>query len=249
MVFAYEIKIPKSRIAVLIGKAGSTKKELEEMCEVKMNIDSKEGDVTIEGEDALKLYSCKEIVTAIARGFNPEFAKLLFKQDYSLELINIGDYATTKNSMLRLKGRVIGKDGRSRNYIENLTGTYVVIEGKTIGIIGEISRVLYSRRAVEQLLKGSPHKNVYRWLEAKMKDLRGREMLERNPMLSRIAREKVNDDAENETDNSTDVSDKNNADESVDADNVSKNNENSDDDSEDDTNEKSDDEDIEKEDQ
>ena len=30
MVFAYEIKIPKSRIAVLIGKAGSTKKELEE---------------------------------------------------------------------------------------------------------------------------------------------------------------------------------------------------------------------------
>ncbi len=71
--------------------------------------------------------------------------------------------------MKRLKGRVIGEGGRSRKTIEELTGSYISIYGKTICIIGEPEGAPNARRAVESLLKGSPHGNVYKWLEKQRK--------------------------------------------------------------------------------
>ena len=77
MEFHYEIKIPKQRIAVLIGKAGSVKKKLEEDTNTKISVDSEEGEVFVKGEDAISLYNTNQIITAIGRGFNPEIAELL----------------------------------------------------------------------------------------------------------------------------------------------------------------------------
>jgi len=65
MKYSYELKIPKDRVAVLIGKSGEVKKELEGLTKTEMEIDSKEGDITVSGEDALGLYSAREIIKAI----------------------------------------------------------------------------------------------------------------------------------------------------------------------------------------
>lgn len=165
--YFYELKVPKDRVAVLIGKAGEIKKELETLTKTTLKIDSTEGDVTIKGEDALGLYSAREIIKAIARGFNPEIAKDLIKSDYVLEIINITDYAKTKNSEMRLKGRVIGSAGKSRRTIEELTGANISVYGKTVGIIGSPESVLNAKRAVESLLLGSRHASVYKSLEHK----------------------------------------------------------------------------------
>ncbi len=178
--FTYEIKIPKDRIAVLIGKSGETKKKIETEIHIKLNINSKDGDVTISGEDALELYTAREVVRAISRGFNPEYALLLLKSDYSFEVFNIIDYVgKNKNAILRLKGRIIGKDGKARRIIEELTEANLCVYGKTIGIIGEIENVSIARRAVQSLLSGAPHSNVYRWLEHRRKELKMKNMLER----------------------------------------------------------------------
>jgi ribosomal RNA assembly protein len=79
--------------------------------------------------------------------------------------------------MERLRGRVIGHDGKARSMIEGLTETHIVVYGKTIGVIGEIERVAMARQAVELLLGGSPHGNVYKWLEKKRREL-NRKLLE-----------------------------------------------------------------------
>jgi len=50
MDYNLELKIPKERVAVLIGKNGEVKKELEEYTSAKIEIDSKEGDVKITGK-------------------------------------------------------------------------------------------------------------------------------------------------------------------------------------------------------
>jgi ribosomal RNA assembly protein len=171
--FSYEIKIPEERIAVLIGKDGVTKKDIEEQTKCSLDI-SKDGDVTITGEDALLLYTTREIVHAIARGFNPKTALLLLKTDYALELIDMKDIAgKSKNTLLRLKGRVIGKGGKSRETVEQLTNTYISVYGKTIGIIGETGEVSNARQAIVMLLKGSMHKTVYQFLERKRKEMMG----------------------------------------------------------------------------
>tara|TARA_Y100000310_G_scaffold309148_1_gene352987 strand:+ start:1206 stop:1751 length:546 start_codon:yes stop_codon:yes gene_type:complete len=170
--YKYELKIPKERIAILIGKEGSVKKNIEAATSTKIDIDSKEGDIFISGTDSLKLYTTQEIIKAIGRGFNPETALLLLKSDYAFELININDYIKSEKSLTRLKGRAIGKEGKSRRIIEDLTDTHISVYGKTVCIIGEVGNVMISKKAVESLLNGSKHSNVYSWLEKQKKSMK-----------------------------------------------------------------------------
>ncbi len=175
--YIYEVKIPKERIPVVIGTKGSTKKMLEEEMNVKLKIDSHEGDVTIRGKDPLKLYTAKEVITAIGRGFSPENALDLLKQDYSLEIIDIRDYAHTKNALINKRGRVIGEKGRSRKTIEKLTDTKISVYGKTVSIIGRLEDTMTARRAVESLLGQAQHSTVYKMLEKKRAEQKKREAL------------------------------------------------------------------------
>ncbi len=172
MEFRYEIKIPKIRIAVLIGRKGTVKKRLEEETNTKIIVDSKEGEVFVKGKDAVSLYNTNQMITAIGRGFNPEIAELLLKNDYCFELISLNSYTKERKDLLRIKGRLIGTKGKCRKTIEQLTDCHISIYGKTIGIIGLIENVNIARRAIEQLLKGSPHSHVYKWLEKKRGEIK-----------------------------------------------------------------------------
>jgi ribosomal RNA assembly protein len=172
MEHSFSLKVPKERIAVIIGKEGQIKKELENDTKAKINIDSKEGDVSIDGQDAILSYSLKEVIKAIALGFNPETARLLLKSDYILEIISLNEYSRQKNHWQRLKGRVIGSQGKSRGTIENLTGSYISVYGKHISLIGDAENIDTAKRAVKMLLAGSNHNSVYKWLE-KQRKLRG----------------------------------------------------------------------------
>lgn len=179
--FIYELKIPKERIPVLIGRNGQIKKKLEAETKTKLNIDSNEGDVFISGDDALGLFNCREIIRAISRGFNPDLALMLLKGDYLLEIIDLKDYAgKSAAAEKRLKGRVIGREGKSRRTIEELTETHISVYGKSISIIGEPENLTLARRAVEALLAGSPHANVYAMLEKKRKELKQKFFIRQN---------------------------------------------------------------------
>jgi ribosomal RNA assembly protein len=172
MQLSHEVRVPKDRIAVLIGSDGETKKVLERDLGVKLLIDSKEGDVTLIGEEALSLYTGKEIVRAIARGFNPQTALLLLKQDYAFELIDLSEYSKHQNHHQRLKGRIIGTQGKTRHIIEEATESFISIYGKTVGIISPIENILIAKQAVHNLLTGSPHSSVYRWLDKKRREMK-----------------------------------------------------------------------------
>lgn len=171
--FAQYVKVPHERIAIIIGKKGETKSELEKELNVTINVDSTEGDIQIKSDDSFKLMIAKDVIKAIARGFNPDIAKKLIQEDYFLELINLNDYNPHKNHQQRLKGRVIGREGRSRALIEEYTGCYVSVYGKTIGIIGKGDAVRIANKAVDSLLTGSPHAYVYKWLEKERNNLMG----------------------------------------------------------------------------
>ena len=179
--FAYDIKIPHERIAVLIGSDGETKSRIEEQTKTKIVIDSKEGDVNVSGKDAVLLYTAHHIVKAIARGFNPDVALRLLKQDWVFELIDLSTYSTKKNHQQRLKGRVIGTRGRARAIIEELTDSSISVYGKTVGIIAPTETIGMAKQAVEDLLSGSQHAGVYKGLERKRRQLRMTQTLGTRP--------------------------------------------------------------------
>jgi len=166
-----EIKIPKERIAVLIGEKGTIKKQIEKLTKTRLDVNSKEGDILIEGEDSLKVLITSHIVKAVGRGFNPKKAMELIKEDIILEIINIQDFTgSSKKSSERLKSRIIGTSGKARKTIEGMTNTQLSIYGKTVSIIGKSENVFLAKRAVEIILNGGPHNHAYMWIR-KQKEL------------------------------------------------------------------------------
>lgn len=174
--FVYDLKIPKDRVAALIGTKGAGKREIERNTRTRLEVDSKEGDVRLVGKEALDLYNAREIVQAIGRGFSPERAMTLLKQENGFDMINLKEYAKNENDLIRLRGRIIGEEGKSRRLIEEMTGVYISIYGKTVGLIGEIDGIPIARRAIEALLAGSKHATVYKWLEDQRRKMRQQQL-------------------------------------------------------------------------
>jgi ribosomal RNA assembly protein len=167
-----EIKIPNDRIGAIIGKSGETRKYLEKILNVTLEIDSQTGLIeVINKEDALAEIRSMEVIKAIGRGFSPERAKkLLEDDDMILTLIDLADIADTPQKLARIRGRIIGRDGKAREQIENMTGTVVSVYGKTVGIIGMPDQSNDAHTAVTMLVNGSDHNSVFNFLERKKKE-------------------------------------------------------------------------------
>ena len=174
------LKIPRERVGVVIGKSGITKDEIENLTKTEIIVDSEAGTVAIspteETEDPLSVWKARYIVKAIGRGFNPEISVKLMGDETILEIINLPDYVgKSKKAILRQKARIIGKDGRTKDIITDMTGVDISIYGKTVAIIGDMEQIHIAKEAVEMILNGVRHKTVYAFLERKTRDMKIRQ--------------------------------------------------------------------------
>jgi ribosomal RNA assembly protein len=167
------VKIPKERIGVIIGPKGETKKFIEEKISCHLEIDSESGkvDVTCEG-DPLKEFRILEALKAIGRGFSPEKAlEILDDEMLMLEVIDLSDVASTPKELQRIKGRIIGRNGRTRELAETLINVKISVYGKTVSILGYPEQNTIIRTAIKMLLDGATHGAVYKFLEKKHQEL------------------------------------------------------------------------------
>ena len=174
------IRSPQDRVGTLIGTKGETKKMLQNISGIKIDVDT-EGEVMIhddaETADPLMALKIIDVIKAIGRGFNPDRATRLFDDDEYLEVVDLKEFVGGRNNQLsRIRGRIIGKDGKTRQIIEDLTGVYVTIYGNTVALIGNSVSLPVAKHAVELLLNGSEHATVYHYLESQRPRLRIAEM-------------------------------------------------------------------------
>ncbi len=174
------IRIPQDRVGTIIGTKGETKKMLQRISGIKIDVDT-EGEVMIyddaETADPLMALKIIDVVKAIGRGFAPDRATRLFDDDEYLEVVDLKEFVGGRNNQLsRIRGRIIGKDGKTRQIIEDLTGVYVTIYGNTVALIGNSVSLPVAKHAVELLLNGSEHATVYHYLESQRPRLRIAEM-------------------------------------------------------------------------
>jgi ribosomal RNA assembly protein len=177
------LKIPKERVGVLIGPEGRTKKSIEGKLSVELQIDGEEGDVNIlmkeNAADPSMLFKAKDVVTALGRGFSPEHAfRLIRDEEAVLDMLDLrAIFGKSEADIKRVKGRIIGMNGKTRTIIEELTDAHVAVYGHTVAIIGTMEQVQVAREAIEMLIKGNMHGTVYRFLHRKRRELK-KKMLE-----------------------------------------------------------------------
>ena len=177
------VRIPKERVGVLVGPDGKVKQRIEEKFTVELLIESESGGVTIvlsaNARDPSLLFKAKDTVTAIGRGFSPEHAfRLLRNEDDIFDSIDLrAVFGRSESDIKRVKGRVIGANGKTRKLVEELTGASVVVYGHTIGFIGTFEQVDVARNAVQMLIDGSQHHTVYKYLQRKRSEFK-KQMLE-----------------------------------------------------------------------
>lgn len=163
------IRIPAERVKILIGKQGETKTKIEEKCEVSLEIDS-EGEVNLDGEPA-NIFFAKDIVLAIGRGFNPKDALKLAKDNYQLFIFHLREHFPTEKAIKRMKGRVIGGEGRIKKEIEGATQSYISVYGNTVGIIAPMDTIEYTKEAVQIVLNGAPHSTLFTYLHKARREI------------------------------------------------------------------------------
>jgi ribosomal RNA assembly protein len=172
------VRIPKERVGVLVGPDGKVKQNIEEKLMVELQIESESGGVTIvlseRTNDPSLLFRAKDVVTAVGRGFSPEHAfRLLRNEDDIFDFIDFRVvFGRSESDIKRVKGRIIGANGKTRKLIEELTDASVVVYGHTVGFIGTFEQVDVARNAVQMLIEGSQHHTVYKYLQRKRSEFK-----------------------------------------------------------------------------
>lgn len=129
-------------------------------------------------QDPSLLFRAKEVITAIGRGFSPERAfRLLKSEDTMLNVIDLRQIVgKSPAGIQRLKGRIIGREGKTRRIIEELTEADISVYGHTVSIIGNFDQTDAAREAILMLIKGSQHSTVYRFLQRKRQKLKRKKL-------------------------------------------------------------------------
>ncbi|MDE0706317.1 MAG: KH domain-containing protein [Candidatus Poseidoniales archaeon] len=163
-------RIPQDRIAVLIGKGGETRRMLEEACGATLEIDSKNGEVMADwGEgsvDPIVRMKMPDVIVAIGRGLAPKRAVQLIQDEVFLKMYDIREWVGKQpNQTRRMRSRLIGRNGRIRSLIEEISRCELAIYGSTVLVIGDEDGIALAAPAIEGILRGSEHSTILHGLE------------------------------------------------------------------------------------
>lgn len=156
--------LEKDRIAVFIGHNGEKKKEFEEKFNIEIEVDSKSGEVIVEGEP-LTLFVMQNIIAAINYGHNPDNAMKLEDESYVFDIIDVKILVKDHIKLKKVLGRVIGKEGSTRKVMEDLTNCSVSVKDHFVSVIGPYENTLVVHDALKMLIQGASHKTFYSYLE------------------------------------------------------------------------------------
>ncbi|CAD25985.1 similarity to HYPOTHETICAL PROTEIN Y443_METJA [Encephalitozoon cuniculi GB-M1] len=138
-----------------------------EMCKVqiRMNIKGKSVDMrTCEHtEDPSYLERSAQYIEAINIGFPIEDAIALLKfSDVFLDRFEISEVKTLRGLHIeRAVGRIIGREGKTRDAIEEFSRSKIIVQGQTIHLLGTVENTRIARDAICRLIMGSQPGSIF----------------------------------------------------------------------------------------
>jgi ribosomal RNA assembly protein len=150
-------KIISDKVIRIIKSKDNLEKELN----VTLEINGKE--ISISGKPEEE-YIAEKVIEALDFGFPFSAALKIKKEEILFEILNIKEFTHQKN-FERVRGRVIGKEGKALQTISSLSDCHIELSGNKLGIIGDAENIRNVEEACKLLIKGSKHANVYAYLE------------------------------------------------------------------------------------
>jgi ribosomal RNA assembly protein len=149
---------------IYLQKTNELKREkefLEYALKVAIKIRGKK--ISVEG-DALDEYEAIKVLEAMNYGFSARTAALIIGGEFVFREIPIKEHTRRKNLEL-VRGRLIGTHGKTKNTLEQISGSVIRIKDNTVAVIAPAEEISYITTAITNILKGTKQQNSYKFLE------------------------------------------------------------------------------------
>eukprot|EP00835_Amoeboradix_gromovi_P006275 NODE_709_length_4947_cov_0.132838.p3 type:complete len:192 gc:universal NODE_709_length_4947_cov_0.132838:1367-1942(+) len=119
--------------------------------------------IELKGKDELLLNKVRDVIRAFNSGFTMEDSLLMIRmEDMYLFSFHIKDVKTLNGEHFsRCVGRICGYQGKTKNAIENMTKTRIVVVNGKIHILGQHNNMQIAKRAICDLILGRTAGRVY----------------------------------------------------------------------------------------
>lgn len=124
---------------------------------LKGKLDAVEGSMSVTTTkntwDPYAIMKARDFLKLIARNVPVSQAQKIFETEITSEIIKIGMKAKSTKRFVRRRDRLIGPAGQTLKALEILTGCYVLVQGKTVAVMGPHRGCQDVRKIVEDCMR------------------------------------------------------------------------------------------------
>ena len=113
-------------------------------------------------DDFYGLYKMEKVIEGIKANFSIEVCEKIFREEYDIlefDLKKVFDKKT--NHLRRVKGRLIGEDGKAIQELEKRTGAKISITDRYLYIAGDSVSIQSAYYALNKLVGGTSHSRAF----------------------------------------------------------------------------------------